>query len=731
MSRSARRGFGLGLVALTLALAACQRASRAPYLPPPPPRLGLGPVPSGLARVVVDPAQVRWAPLQEGEPSLGLGAGRNLLGLGFGESTLIQQLVLRARWWAGGVSGDWQSTETVLPYTGSVPSPITLAVPSGPNRVFELLGQRTAPGASSQVTVAVAQAMSLAQVRSGELLSLAFNPERAAAARALVAFLKDAGASPAQQELVATTDLTASLVALVHEATGYQEGSNTYQKVNPVAFRGEALGQQLLVDGLPLLNGTLAMGSLLGTEGWAKMRVRAYQPTDFESDLPLGTDVEAKLFDLSTGGGKMLDAKGEAFWAKVPPGDHWLRFQSPNGEQWFKVVLGEGQERLQMAFSALAQHRLGPQHLLVDEPLPVQLMGLVPSHSVDLPGVVYHRAKQASGAGEVGWVGFTQGLEGGRPMGGGLLGGPEDRPGGVAWGFSSGGVRLAAPFLNASTPTLKLQEGGFTSGMNPIDQLGLGVVDGLRLQVHADEAKGNEALAWVEQGALRVVGSNGADALGSPLVLEASGVQWVSLSGLGSSLRAVWATTGGALRTQRLSLAANGTLSTTSPVLEVGGPPGLKARPHYLAYPNAQGLLAYELRSAAGASPRLTLLALSPTQDDWASGTSGQPFLSVGEQQWPHLLLHDARSGRMGLHYTEAGGPTGHRLRFGIVEPDALASSGFAWVHGPHTVAETSLAETQALATWVSDLHAYLHVWRPSSGALRSRLQLVPPPPAL
>lgn len=312
--RHAQRGW-ITLVpfSLAVALASCATPTRARWAGPPDATgLALGPIPAGYTRLALDWDQVRWRPNSSGLADGLPGPQRSLLGLGFSEVDTIQKLVLRASWLSSGEQPEVVSTEATINFTGSVPSPFDLTVPAGSNRVFELLGQRAVYDGEATTTYNVAHAISLGTAPSGQVLSINFDPDRHAAGRALRSMLDNSVESGGTlRDLVASQDVSASLVALVNAKTGYSSSTNSYQRVNPVAFRSEALVSELAERGLGLLNDFSTLPARFETEGWSKLRVKAKQRASESQQVAQGGDVSVTMYDLNSGGGQKPGLGGQ------------------------------------------------------------------------------------------------------------------------------------------------------------------------------------------------------------------------------------------------------------------------------------------------------------------------------------------------------------------------------------------------------------------------------------
>lgn len=720
----AKHGFGAASVLLlgTWLLGACSPgsglAAQRPGLEPMVGTQALGP---GLTRVRVDAEALRWRP--DGLPSAAGWplAPRRLLASGFAETELIQKLRLRASWWGGDALPEVQATESVVAYTGSLPATLELVVPAGHNRLFELLGQREVADGSATRTVNIAQSYSLAAAPSGSQLSIAFNPDRMAAGRTLKVLLdRAASGSTSARSLLTQQDITSGLVSLVNGKTGYSSSTNSYQRVNPLAFRSEALATRLIEDGLPLLNGTTALGDAFGTEGWAKLRVKADLGSE-GSDLPQGSDVLVDLFDLSTSLGQKADALGQCAFDKVAPGTHALRLRGLNGEHWTSVTLAEGEASNPVRLNGFTAHPLSSEVVVVKSTQELSLVGALPNQSSELPGLVYHSKASADATGNAMWVGLGQSAPGGA-LGGGLLRGNTYPALGLS-GLSTGGYRLA--YVNSSDQNF-VDWGSFTGSSATGGGISVGSAPS-QLTLYTNTTAANDACYFLLGDRLLQRGRSGSNTGGNSGDVAASGAGPFAVDGIEGSTRVLWeGTAGGRLRTRRMAFSGSGGFGVRSEPSEVGGPAGPQSAPAYLVF-GSTGVLAFEQRTEAGGTPRVVLMTVNPTADGWS--THATALFTSGAQRKPRLsLLKGPQLHRLAMSYEEDGGPTGQRLRFGILNLPASPTvdnpnPDFSWAFGPITVAEPATAGCQAMAFQVPNTERVLHLWRHNSGEIRSRMQ--------
>lgn len=409
--------------------------------------------------------------------------------------------------------------------------------------------------------------------------------------------------------------------------------------------------------------------------------------------------------------------------------------KSPNGEKWTTVSLSEGEVASDLELTGFTAHPFGSPQVVVKSSDELSLLGVLPNQSASLKGLVYHRQPSASSEGTVSWLGLTEGSSAGLPLGTGEWLSDNKLPSALSSSASATGLRLFTS-QDGEGRHARVYTGNFLSGASGGSSFTV-ASSFSKAAIHTDRFTNMDLVAYQEGAALKL--QNRGHATTNATVAD-SGVVDFAMAGYTGSARVVWENPSGRLMTRRVEFDCSGTL-TLSEAVEVGGPAGLQNRPVYLAYSadgeGAGGALAFEYRAASGDSPRLMMMEMSPSEDGWATNVAA--LFTSGAQRHPRLGVHSGRFQNqvsIGLHYEEDGGPSGRRLRFGLLEPASAqqaayrlmqaASSPFTWTRDPLTVAEPEAANTQASAYRLSDLGAYLHVWRHNSGEIRTRIQVDP-----
>jgi hypothetical protein len=270
------------------------------------------------ASLVVAPAQAM------GTVTADLGAlfaslkGRHVLGAGFATNGITH---VRLNAMGPGMA---ELNGALVPYgaTGVAPTaPITLAVTAGINRNFLL------EGLDAQGHV-LASALSLADVPAGASLALTFNGNTNVAADVLHELLFPtetspvAGAAPWNAQSV-----IGPLLAFVDRITDYDEASNEFHRVDPLAVDKPYLVSQLRANGPTWLTNTTTLPAQLSEEVWGELTI---QPTQVELSNLYGISdgaITFQLFDSVSSPLSTANGAGEYRFTHIAPGHYWLKSQ--------------------------------------------------------------------------------------------------------------------------------------------------------------------------------------------------------------------------------------------------------------------------------------------------------------------------------------------------------------------------------------------------------------------
>lgn len=221
----------LAAIAL-LAGPGCQPAPRASLrtaAAPPPAAVAA----TGLVRVDLSAIAAAWSPrrLLTNPPLIGLG------------DVLKVKLVVRGQGMTA-VSSEAVAIDAAVPGADML---LSLAVPAGHNRVFEVQGLN----GDGQVCKHLS---GLASVTTGQDVTVTVDALSDAAARVVDVMLTDAKLGAPEVRALAAGDLRDKLMAYIDLYTLRNGLLNEYQGLNPVYFRAHALASTLRVSGITVLD---------------------------------------------------------------------------------------------------------------------------------------------------------------------------------------------------------------------------------------------------------------------------------------------------------------------------------------------------------------------------------------------------------------------------------------------------------------------------------------------
>lgn len=214
------------------------------------------------------------------------------------------------------------------PVNGVKPPPagLTLAVTPGLNRVFTLEGL----DADGQV---VRISRTLGGVEAGATSTLTINAGTDAAARTLedllITELRDATDANGLVASLATSDITAKLLAFVVSATGFDAASNVFtQPVAPLRFRDRELAKGLLISGRTVLDAAVGPTFLDEARAGLQLLVNDHGDPAQNVTLTLYTPGEPAAITSQV---------GTAIFYDVPPGRWVVRAQGNGKTAWVSV----------------------------------------------------------------------------------------------------------------------------------------------------------------------------------------------------------------------------------------------------------------------------------------------------------------------------------------------------------------------------------------------------------